>query len=110
MKDKVFNPLLHAQPLNLPVLIQAGATSVRAERSNQGNGRVYRISSFRAYDGKGGSCNGAVQVGVPLSLKKGLDQIQAAQKEYSRQCWRSLLRKEWPVLLIGLVLLFSLLL
>ncbi len=37
---------------------------VRAERSDYGNGRVYRIS-FRASDGKGGSCTGVVKVGVP---------------------------------------------
>ncbi len=37
---------------------------VRAERSDYGNGRVYRIS-FKASDGKGGSCTGVVKVGVP---------------------------------------------
>src|SRR4030095_11038988 len=59
-------------------VIQAGATSVRAERSGRGNGRVYQIS-FRADDGKGGSCNGAVQVGVPPSLKSGLAGIDDGQ-------------------------------
>jgi hypothetical protein len=55
-------------------VIQAGAASVRAERSGNGNGRVYRIS-FTADDGKGSSCSGAVTVGVPHSQKKGLTAI-----------------------------------
>ncbi len=59
-------------------VIQAGSSSVRAERLNSGNGRVYQIS-FRADDGKGGSCTGAVKVGVPLSLKKGLAAIDDGQ-------------------------------
>jgi hypothetical protein len=37
---------------------------VRAERSGVGNGRVYQIA-FTASDGKGGSCTGAVTLGVP---------------------------------------------
>jgi hypothetical protein len=37
---------------------------VRAERSGNGDGRVYRIT-VRASDGKGGSCTGTVTVGVP---------------------------------------------
>ena len=37
---------------------------VRAERSGVGNGRVYQIA-FAASDGKGGSCTGAVTLGVP---------------------------------------------
>jgi hypothetical protein len=37
---------------------------VRAERSGQGNGRLYRIN-FDATDGKGGSCAGSVTVDVP---------------------------------------------
>lgn len=59
-------------------VIQAGSASVRAERSNSGNGRVYQIS-FRAEDGQGGSCIGAVKVGVPHSLKKGLTAIDDGQ-------------------------------
>ena len=39
-----------------------------------------------------------------------LAEIHAAQKEYSRRWWRYLLRKQWPVLLTGLLILFSLLL
>ena len=37
---------------------------LRAERSGQGDGRVYRVS-FLVTDGKGGSCTGTVFVGVP---------------------------------------------
>jgi Beta-propeller repeat len=59
-------------------VIQAGAASVRAERSGNGNGRVYRIS-FTADDGKGSSCSGAVTVGVPHSQKKGLTAIDDGQ-------------------------------
>ena len=59
-------------------VIQAGSASVRAERSGKGNGRVYQIS-FKAEDGKGGSCTGAVTVGVPHSLKKGLAAIDDGQ-------------------------------
>ena len=59
-------------------VIQAGSASVRTERSGKGNGRVYQIS-FTADDGKGGSCTGAVKVGVPHSQKKGLTAIDDGQ-------------------------------
>jgi hypothetical protein len=39
---------------------------VRAERDGGGNGRVYHID-FTATDGHGGTCSGAVLVGVPQS-------------------------------------------
>lgn len=42
----------------------AGAFQVRAERSGQGDGRVY-VVSFTGSDGQGGECSGAVTVGVP---------------------------------------------
>jgi len=51
-------------------VIQAGAASLRAERLDTGNGRVYQIS-FRADDGKGSPCTGTVAVSVPHSMKKG---------------------------------------
>lgn len=60
------------------MVIQAGTASVRAERLDKGNGRVYQIS-FRVDDGKGGSCTGAVKVGVPLNLNKGLIAIDDGQ-------------------------------
>ena len=59
-------------------MVEAGAASVRAERSGTGNGRVYQIS-FTADDGKGGSCSGAVTVGVPHSQKKGVTAIDDGQ-------------------------------
>ena len=55
-------------------MIEASAALVRAERSGNGNGRVYQVS-FKADDGKGGSCTSAVTVGVPHSLKNGLTAI-----------------------------------
>jgi hypothetical protein len=45
-------------------VIVCGAAQVRAERSGQGNGRVYRIS-FRAEDSHGAACTGTVTVVVP---------------------------------------------
>ncbi|MDF0675053.1 MAG: SBBP repeat-containing protein [Nitrospira sp.] len=59
-------------------VIQVGAASVRAERSGSGNGHVYQIS-FKADDGQGSSCGGAVTVGVPHSQKKGLTAIDDGQ-------------------------------
>ncbi len=41
-----------------------GAFKVRAERSGQGNGRVYRVA-FSASDGEGGDCTGVARIGVP---------------------------------------------
>jgi len=58
--------------------IEAGAASVRAERSGTGNGRVYQIF-FRAEDGKGGSCTNTVKVSVPHSLQKGLVAVDDGQ-------------------------------
>jgi chitinase len=37
---------------------------LRAERSGPGDGRVYRIG-FGVTDGRGGSCTGTANVGVP---------------------------------------------
>jgi hypothetical protein len=47
--------------------VGTGAARVRAERAGTGDGRVYEIS-FAAEDGQGGSCEGAVNVGVPHHL------------------------------------------
>ena len=41
-----------------------GAFQVRAERSGQGDGRVYRVA-FTASDGEGGECSGIGRIGVP---------------------------------------------
>jgi hypothetical protein len=43
--------------------VGTSTAQVRAERSGRGDGRVYLIS-FTASDGQGGSCSGAVKVGV----------------------------------------------
>ena len=43
---------------------KANQVQLRAERSGNGDGRVYRVS-FTVSDGKGGSCSGTVYVGVP---------------------------------------------
>lgn len=59
-------------------VIEAGAALVRAERSGKGNGRVYEVS-FKAKDGKGGSCTGKVTVGVPHSMQKGLTAVDDGQ-------------------------------
>ncbi len=51
---------------------------VRAERSGTGNGRVYAIS-FRADDGKGGTCTGVVTVGVPHDQGKDANPVDDGQ-------------------------------
>lgn len=45
-----------------------GSAAVRAERSGQGDGRVYKMS-FTASDTKGGTCTGLVAVRVPKNPK-----------------------------------------
>ena len=44
--------------------VETSQAQLRKERSGTGNGRVYALS-FKASDGKGGSCTGSVKVGVP---------------------------------------------
>jgi hypothetical protein len=61
-----------------------GAVMLRAERSGKGNGRVYAIT-FNAEDGKGGSCTGVVQVGVPHDKGKGSTPIDDGQNYDSTQ-------------------------
>lgn len=50
--------------------------AVRAERSGRGDGRVYAIS-FSADDGRGGTCQGVVNVSVPK--RKGGTAIDSGQ-------------------------------
>ena len=50
--------------------VGTGSASVRAERSGNGDGRVYRVS-FTASDGKGGQCSGSVRVCVPHDMRPG---------------------------------------
>jgi hypothetical protein len=64
--------------LSPDAVIHAGIASVRAERSANGDGRVYAIA-FKAEDGKGGTCTGTVSVGVPHSMKKGTTAIDSGQ-------------------------------
>ncbi|HEX8435140.1 hypothetical protein, partial [Archangium sp.] len=47
-----------------------GSVLLRAERSNTGDGRVYRIA-YTATDANGESCSGTVAIGVPKDLGKG---------------------------------------
>jgi FG-GAP repeat len=49
--------------------IGTSTAQLRAERSGQGNGRVYTIF-FTASDGRGGSCQGSVTVCVPRTKKR----------------------------------------
>ncbi len=65
-------------PFSPDAVIQSGSASVRAERNGTDNGRVYQLS-FRANDGQGGVCTGAVKVGVPHSLQKGATEIDDGQ-------------------------------
>jgi len=50
--------------------VGSSTASVRAERSGQGDGRVYHIS-YLAEDGQGGECEGTVTVCVPHSQGQG---------------------------------------
>ena len=49
--------------------IGTSTAELRAERIDEGNGRVYHIG-FTASDGNGGTCSGTVQVSVPKSMGK----------------------------------------
>jgi len=49
-------------------IIDGDGGQVRAERSGNGDGRIYEIL-FNADDGNGGTCNGSVTVGVPHDKK-----------------------------------------
>lgn len=65
-------------------VIQGGSALLRAERSGGGNGRVYRIG-FSADDGNGGTCSGSVNVGVPHSMKPGMEAVDDGQLYDSTQ-------------------------
>ena len=52
--------------------------SVRAERGDKGDGRVYRIA-YVASDGKGGTCSGTWDVAVPKSQGKGATAVDSGQ-------------------------------
>jgi hypothetical protein len=59
-------------------VIQGGTVLLRAERVDGGNGRVYEVF-FAASDGRGGTCAGSVQVGVPPNPKPGTVAIDDGQ-------------------------------
>jgi hypothetical protein len=61
-------------------VVQDGGVHLRAERAGGRNGRVYRVA-FTADDGLtiGGSCQGAVTVGVPPSMQAGMEAIDDGQ-------------------------------
>jgi hypothetical protein len=65
-------------------VIQGAGVLLRAERAGSGNGRVYRVS-FTADDGQGGVCDGAVEIGVPKSMKPGQGPIESGQAYDSTQ-------------------------
>lgn len=67
------NSIFQDEPINAPGSgntspdgqgVGTSTAQVRAERSDDGNGRVYHIG-FSADDGRGGTCTGEVLVGVP---------------------------------------------
>jgi len=59
-----------------------GTVLVRAERSGQGDDRVYRIS-FTATDPQGASCSGTVLVGVPRDQRPGGVAVDSAPPSYN---------------------------
>jgi len=58
-------------------VLENGAAQVRAERSGGGDGRVYTIA-FTATDGRGGSCDGFVEVSVPHDQGRGHASVKGA--------------------------------
>lgn len=60
------------------------SVDLRAQRDAGGNGRTYRVQ-FEANDGNGGSCTGAVTVGVPNSQKPGQAIVDDGQNFDSTQ-------------------------
>jgi TolB protein len=69
--------LLSATPP--PAATQLNEVYLRAERRNNGDGRVYRIA-FSAHDGKGGRCSGTTSVTVPR--RAGVAALDSAPPSY----------------------------
>jgi hypothetical protein len=63
-------------------VLQGDKVLLRAERSGQGNGRVYTVN-FMAEDENGGSCTGSVRIGVPPNKKPGVTAIDGGQSYVS---------------------------
>jgi phosphopantothenate synthetase len=59
-------------------VLSGGQLLLRAERGGAGNGRVYRIT-FLADNGNGGTCTGAVTVGVPRDQGRNGTPIDSGQ-------------------------------
>lgn len=65
IQDEPTNGLADADQTPDAELIDEDTVRLRAERAENGDGRIFYIS-FRAYDGKGGVCEGVVSVSVPI--------------------------------------------
>ena len=65
-------------------MVFGSSADLRAQRDAGGNGRVYRVQ-FGANDGNGGTCTGAVTVGVPNSQKPGQVIVDDGQNFNSTQ-------------------------
>jgi hypothetical protein len=61
--------------------MQSNNVFLRAERSETGDGRVYRVS-FTGSDGLGGSCSGTVTVGVPKNMGAGATPVDSAPPSF----------------------------
>jgi hypothetical protein len=59
-------------------VITGSVLLVRAERLGTGNGRIYEVH-FMAEDNRGGQCTASVKVGVPHSMKPGVQIIDDGQ-------------------------------
>jgi hypothetical protein len=65
-------------------VIQGSQVLLRAERSGNGDGRVYS-TQFSANDGQGGACTGSVNVGVPHDMKASNAAVDSGQNYNSTQ-------------------------
>ena len=65
-------------------VIAGSAVWLRAERAEDGNGRVYRVG-FTANDGQGGSCSGFVNVTVPHDIKPATPAVDSGHAYDSTQ-------------------------
>lgn len=69
----------HTRPDAMKVEGHKNQVEVRAERSGQGDGRVYCIS-FTAKDSQGNTCKGTVYVGVPHDQGQGSEPVNSGCK------------------------------
>ncbi len=59
-------------------VLQGSSLLLRAERANQGDGRVYMVH-FTATNTRGESCTGSVPVAVPTTMKEGGSAVDSGQ-------------------------------